>query len=137
MNPVSIRKAIPLFGLKLNFLIPSSSVVFRSFAVSNLPGSSAGSIALSVAGFGVEGCAPFVIAAEGGISIDRSPSSSLFREEIPAAGESLPWSGKVTLDALAMFDIDEVLIAADDGRPAHATSERMAEIRHSKLCLFS
>lgn len=135
MNPVSIRNSIPYmenlsgilqasskclssqptrFGLKLNFRIPSSNVVFFCFALSNLPGSSlfSGVAVLETS------------ATEEGSGLSRAVSEDPLSNLTSSEGRG----------CVLGFTIGSATVL-----PAwvpHTTSDRKTATKHSKLCRF-
>ncbi len=98
-----------LFGLKLNFFIPSSNVVFFCFALSNLVGSSASS-----------GVGPLVTSAPPGDNFSTEKSGVIVsRRDSSACGRVV---GSIGCSGVAV---------------PHATNDLRTATRHSRPCLRS
>jgi len=136
MKPCSMRNATPRLGLKLNFLMPSRSVVLRSLAFSKREGSSGAETS------GV--LAPLVLLrppapppfradddsddeSAGVRSPLTTPSASLVRGSAPP---SSLWRAEVPLYGVGGT---AELAVGPAPRPAHETSERRTVTRHSRL----
>ena len=110
---------ITRFGLKLNFLMPSSSVVFLCFAVSNLLGSSVKS--------GV-GC----------LNVSELPAVAVDIRSTELSGVIESRRTSSLLRCARDAEADAADSTVDFGAVVpHATSERRTVTRHSKPCRFS
>lgn len=102
-------------GLKLNFLMPSKSVVFFCLALSNLLGSSA------ISGVGCRNVSTLPLAAD---SLSNDPSGVTGSRLRSSPGRDL---GGAARGSSIVFP----------AAVPHATNDRNTAARHSKPCLFS